>query len=210
MNAPGEGPTTSREHGGAARMDRELPAQPDFGALYAAAPQTADRRTRILALIGNLVFGWSNNESVLVYVLMLLLETDKMSAAIVFATLNTTRARLDLIQRLARAKIADREMRDAVDRLLERFARCTRERNEFNHCMYAVNQRGEITHTQTLRVRETRSGIRMGETRPLDDARIAEMTAALDDLKALNRALWEILPRLEAFLARRRAARDVS
>ena len=37
-----------------------------------------------------------------IYVLMILLRTNEASAAVVFATLNTTRARLDLIQRLAK------------------------------------------------------------------------------------------------------------
>ena len=90
------------------RMPSRLPPKPDFEAIEAAAVGSADRRTMILALIGNLVFSWSNNESMFIYILMILLETDEVSAAIVFATLNTTRARLDLVQRLATAKINDR------------------------------------------------------------------------------------------------------
>ena len=66
--------------------------------LAAAAPASADRRTFVLALIGNLICSWSNNESLFIYVLMILQRTDEASAAVVFATLNTTRARPDLIQ----------------------------------------------------------------------------------------------------------------
>ena len=98
-------------------MPSELPPMPDFKAIEAAAPGSADRRTLILALIGNLVFSWSNNESLFIYVLMLLLETDQASAAVVFATLNTTRARLDLIHRLAKLKIRDPAMEKALDRI---------------------------------------------------------------------------------------------
>jgi hypothetical protein len=186
---------------------RELPSRPDFAALEAAAPASADKRTRILALIGNLVYGWSNNESMLIYVLMVLLETDKVAAAIVFATLNTTRARLDLIQRLAKAKLGDRALLGELEKLVDRFNRSTRDRNEFNHCMFSVNELGEITHTHAMRVRETRRGIQFGETKPLDQTRIEEMQAAVVELRILNRDIWDFLPRLEAHMTGSRPAR---
>src|SRR5688500_19386818 len=90
-------------------MTDSLPPRPDFETMEAAAPASAERRTSILALIGNLVFSWSNNESLFIYVLMLLLRTDQTAAALVFATLNTTRARLELVQRMAKTTITDHE-----------------------------------------------------------------------------------------------------
>ena len=48
--------------------------------------------------MGSLICSWANNESLFIYVLMIPLRTDEASAALVFATLNTTRARPDLIQ----------------------------------------------------------------------------------------------------------------
>ena len=74
--------------------------------LAAAVPASADRRPFVLALMGNLICSWSNNESLFTYVLMSLPRTDEAPAAVVFATLNTTRTRLDLIQRLAVVDIA--------------------------------------------------------------------------------------------------------
>ena len=55
----------------------KLPPKPDFDVLAAAAPASADRRTFVLALIGNLICSWSNNESLFIYVLMILLRTDE-------------------------------------------------------------------------------------------------------------------------------------
>lgn len=70
-----------------------------------------------LTLIGNLVHCWSNNESLFIYILMLLMETDEATAAIVYATLNTTRARIDLIERLAKIKVKEaRRHRRAIQR----------------------------------------------------------------------------------------------
>jgi hypothetical protein len=177
-----------------------LPPKPDFAALDAAASESADRRTTILALIGNLVFNWSNNESLFIYVLMLLLKVDQVSAAIVFATLNTTRARLDLIQRLARIKIKDKALSKELDRVIDRFNDGTHIRNEFNHCMYTVDGNGAISQTQSMRLVQTRSALRFGETKPLDDARIHEMAEAVREMSRINREIWDFLPRLEAHL----------
>ena len=128
---------------------------------------------------------------------MILLETDEVSAAIVFATLNTTRARLDLVQRLASAKVQDRETAKFLDKIITRFNESTRVRNEFNHCMYTVNDRGEITHTHAMKIKESKGRLTLGELRPMDDARIAELMKSVVDLKTLNRDLWEFLPRLQ-------------
>ena len=174
--------------------------------MEAAAPASAERRTFILSVIGNLVFSWSNNESLFIYVLMVLLRTDQTSAALVFATLNTTRARLDLVQRLAKATITDRALLRALNRLIDRFNDCTRVRNEFNHCVSTVNERGEITHTQSMRIQETRTGMKLGVTRPMDEARLQEMVDAVSELIRINRDIWAFLPRLQAHLQGRAAA----
>lgn len=177
---------------------------PDFEAIEAVAPKSADHRTSILALIGNLVFSWSNNESLFIYLLMLLLKTDQTSAAIVFATLNTTRARLDLIQRLARVHVHDHELDKTLNDIIERFNDCTRIRNEFNHCMYMVDSRGEITHTHSIKIVETRKRLQFGEVRPMDEQRLKEMMAATHELKRLNRDIWQFLPRLQKHLEQTR------
>jgi hypothetical protein len=133
----------------------KLPPKPDFDMLTAAAPASADRRTFVLALIGNLICSWSNNESLFIYVLMILQRTDEASAAVVFATLNTTRARLDLIQRLAKIRVSDKALAKSLTALIERFMESTKVRNELNHCMFIFDSSGAITHTQSMRLMET-------------------------------------------------------
>ncbi|WP_421854332.1 hypothetical protein [Oricola sp.] len=174
-----------------------LPPAPDFNAIDAVAPQTADQRTNILTLIGNLIFSWSNNESMFIYLLMVLLKTDFNSAAITFITLNTTRARLDLIRRLAKSKSADPQIVRRIERLIERFNRCTRIRNEFNHCIYRVDDKGNITHADMLRVVEKKDGLSIVTTKEFDDKRIREIVNTIRSLKQLNRDIWEFLPELE-------------
>jgi hypothetical protein len=179
-------------------VSSRLPPKPDFDAIAASAPSTADRRTQILALIGNLVSSWSNNESLFIYVLMILLRTSQESAALAFATLNTTRARLDLIQRLAKITITDKDLDKTLSRIIERFNESTVIRNEFNHCMYIVDASGQITHTQSMRIVQTKDSLRFGEMKPMDDARLKSMVKATRDMTRINRDIWEFLPRLES------------
>ena len=107
---------------------------------------------------------------------------------------------LDLIQRLAQIKIKDKTLNKELDRLIERFNDGTHIRNEFNHCMYTVDSSGEISQTQSMRLVQTSANLRFGETKPLDDARVNEMTEAVREMTRLNRDIWDFLPRLEAHL----------
>ena len=175
-----------------------LPDPPDFDAIEKAARETGASRARLMALIGQLVFSSSNNESLLIYVLMVLLQTDEPSAAIVFSTLNTTRARLDLVSRLSRIKISDRETRRTLDQLVKHFNDANQVRNEFLHAMYTVDANGVITHTQTMRAIEKSGRVSFGQQTPIDQKRLDGMVKACRDLKSLNRKLWEFLPRLQA------------
>ena len=180
----------------------DLPERPDFTALEAIASEAAGRRSELMTLIGNLVLSWSNNESMFIYVLMLLLRTDETSAATVFVTLNTTRARLELVQRLAKVHVRDAAMSRRIASILKRFNEANRIRNEYNHSMYALDEHGAITHTRLLRFLEKRNRLELGHTQPVDDARLQELRDTLTELKELNRALWDLLPDLKAHLAR--------
>ena len=174
-----------------------IPEPPDFSSLEAIAPKTAEQRTTVLALIGNLVFSWSNNESLLIYILAILLRTDDISAAVVFNTLNTTRARIELIQRLAQLKVRDQDVAAELDRLMGRFNKASRLRNELNHCLYSHGPQGEISHTQTMKLHQVKGQLRWGDIKPMDEQRMKQIVRSIEDLKRLNREIWAFLPILQ-------------
>jgi hypothetical protein len=199
----------SLQGGGASNDDRApadplrrepLPERPAFEAIERAAMQTAGKRQALMALIGLLVFSWSNNESLLIYVLMLLLGTDEKAAAVVYSTLNTTRARLELVRRLTLLKVTDPAVRRSLDAIVDGFNDANRTRNEFLHAMYSVNERGEITHTQMMRFVEKGGRISFGDRQPIDEERINKLRQVQQELRTLNRTLWDFLPRLRAAL----------
>jgi hypothetical protein len=196
-----------RRHAGAMghaqRQGSGLPPKPDFDAIESAARETVASRSNLLSLIGQLVFSWSNNESLLIYVIMLLLETDEPSAAVVFSTLNTTRARMDLVRRLTMIKVGDAKTRADLEELADRFTEANRVRNEFMHAMYSVNAKGEITHTHVLRFVSKNGRVSFGEQQAIDKVRIDAVIQTCADLRRLNRELWDLLPRLQKAIGRR-------
>ena len=178
-----------------------LPARPDFDAIEKAARHSGASRANLMGLIGQLVFSWSNNESLLIYVLMVLLQTDEPAAATVFSTLNTTRARLDLVSRLGRIKLADRETRTALETVVRRFNEINQVRNEFLHAMYAVDATGTITHTQTMRLINKSGRLSFGQQHAIDRERIEGLLRTCNELRALNRQVWDLLPQLAKAVA---------
>jgi len=133
----------------------------------------------------------------------------------VFATLNTTRARIDLIERLAKIKVGDKQVEKKLDDIVERFNDSTRMRNEFNHCMYMLDERGEITHTH-MRVQEVKGRLQLGIVRPMDDARIRELQNAIRNMTQLIQGYLgfhgraaEIPRRTPAFPTRGRSGAEV-
>lgn len=194
-----DSPDTTRPAARKAELARDrLPPKPDFEAIESAARETVQARTALLTLLGDLVLSWSNNESLLIYVLMILLETDEPSAAITFATLNTTRARMDLVHRLLMLKVRDRGIRNSIESVMDRFSEANKVRNELIHAMYSVSASGEITHTHLMRFVEKRGEISFGDRQAMDRKRLDGISQTCAELKRLNRDLWDLLPRLQA------------
>jgi hypothetical protein len=177
---------------------KSLPSVPDFVAIDKAARRGEVQRMSIMSLIGQLNLAWANNESLLIYVIMALLDTDEVSAAIVFATLNTTRARVDLVERLAKAHLRDAATKAELASHIKVFLDSTKMRNDLNHCTFVFDADGRITHTQSTKLQEGKNRLQFGERRAFDEARITSIKSSIDALNTLNLGLWAILPELKA------------
>ena len=158
----------------------------------AAAPvsalTSAKRFERLMMLIGRLNYTWTNTESVLVPVLAKLMGTEQRPATLVFLTLNTTRARLDLIERLART---GPEPSDELLGSVRRFRRLATLRNKLNHSIYSIDPETGAASTQATRVVNGPDGIEFGRMEELDDAEIARIERAVGELRELNASFWD-------------------
>jgi hypothetical protein len=147
----------------------------------------------ILLLVGQLNYTWTNTESLLIHLIAGLARVDKETAIVIFLTLNTTRARLDLVERLAKMAATPKDCRDAVLELTERMNREARLRNKYNHCIYAFDEAGEAGQTQLMRIFENRNEIRYGKTEDLDEREVGRIKTCIGNIADINRGIWQVV-----------------
>lgn len=153
----------------------------------------SDRNERLLLRLGHLNYVWSNTESMIIYVIAHLMATSKEAAIVTFLTLNTTRARLDLVERLAKLPSARREDTVAVNEIVTKMKTAARLRNKFSHCVFSVDANGDLASTQLMKIADIGDNLRYGKVEKLDDREIARIDETVRDILAVNRDLWRFL-----------------
>jgi hypothetical protein len=148
---------------------------------------------RLFALVGKLNYAWSNTESLLIYLMSDLIGTDKESAIVVFLTLNTTRARLDLIERLAKMARTDPKSRSDALSIVTSMRREAKVRNKYTHCVYSFDSNGEIESTQLMRIADFGDDLRYGKMEDLDEAELDSLETTIANVVEINRCLMGYL-----------------
>jgi hypothetical protein len=147
------------------------------------------RTERLLLLVGQMNYTWSNTESLLIYLIVDLMGIEKESAIIVFLTLNTTRARLDLIERLAKRGSTPPDTRmEALD-IVAAMKREAKVRNKYTHCVYSFGEDGEVESTQLLRISDFGEDVRYGKMEELGDAEVAHLQSTIATVLGVNKAI---------------------
>lgn len=144
----------------------------------------------ILLRVGRLNYVWTNTESLLIYIIAHLLNVEKEAAIIVFLTLNTTRARIDLVERLAKLPSAPPEESRVVLALMGRLKRESKMRNKYNHCIYSFDENGEISSTQLMRLVEDDRQVKYGKVEQLDRREIERLESSIKEIVEISKALW--------------------
>jgi hypothetical protein len=148
----------------------------------------------ILQMVGRLNYTWTNTESLLIYLIMALTGTSKDAAAVVFLTLNTSRARLDLIDRLSKLD-SNSGTRDEVLQISASLKREGKLRNKFNHCIYSFDENGQLDSTQLMRIAEHGDDLRYGKVEPLDDRELQRIESSIAAIASVNRDIWAFIGR---------------
>lgn len=146
----------------------------------------------VLLLVGQLNYTWTNTESLLIHMIAGLARVDKETAVVIFLTLNTPRARIDLVERLAKMQSTPPDCRAAVLDATRRLSEEAKLRNKFNHCIYSFDPDSGKGMTQLLRIVDTKDDIRYGKIEALDDDEVARIRASIAELVGINRLFWQI------------------
>jgi hypothetical protein len=86
--------------------------------------------------LGSLVISWANNESVFHGMLRALLPSDDLSDAIVWHSLRTSHARLELIVRLCRDRLKKGRLLSDIETAVRHFKGLSKIRNFYCHAVF--------------------------------------------------------------------------
>ncbi|MEE2946065.1 MAG: hypothetical protein VX444_12885 [Pseudomonadota bacterium] len=149
----------------------------------------------VLHRVGRLNYTWTNTESLLIHLIAGLAKVDKDTAVVIFLTLSTTRARVDLVQRLAKLPTTDPDLRDEILVLTARLTREAALRNKYNHCIYSFDPEEGRLQTIMMRIQDRRKDIRVGKTEPITQGESANIDESINKLRQLNIDIWDLVLR---------------
>lgn len=147
----------------------------------------------VLLQVGRLNYVWTNTESLLIYIIAHLLDVRKEAAVVVFLTLNTTRARIDLVERLAKLKSTPSAERKVILAVMSRLKKEARVRNKYNHCIYSFDEQGEISSTQLMRIVDDADEVRYGKIEKLDAREVGALEKSISEIIAISSELWNFI-----------------
>lgn len=145
----------------------------------------------MLLLVGHLNYAWTNTESLLIHLIAGLAKTDKDSAVVIFLTLNTTRARIDLVERLAKLERTPKLEKSATLALTGRVLKHSALRNRLNHSIYAFDSESGTARTIMMRIADRKDNIKMGRTDEINVDALREIEDAVEDMTKLNLVFWK-------------------
>jgi hypothetical protein len=151
----------------------------------------------VLLLVGHLNYTWTNTESLLIYLIAGLAHVDKETAAIIFLTLNTPRARIDLVERLAKMAKTPGDCRGEILGVTRQLTQQAGLRNKFNHCIYSFDPESGRGMTQLMRIFESKDEIKYGKMENLDEGEMARIQSSVSTLVDINRSIWAIVRKYE-------------
>ncbi|MDH3740689.1 MAG: hypothetical protein OER56_03740 [Hyphomicrobiales bacterium] len=149
----------------------------------------------LLLLVGQMNYAWTNTESLLIHLIAGLADIDKEVATVIFLTLNTTRARLDLVERLSKLERADETCRRDVLAVTRKFSRVAKIRNKYNHCIYSFDPASEDTSTIQMRIFDDKTSIRFGKNEKIGQNELQKVRTTIDDIETMNLEIWSVIQR---------------
>lgn len=149
--------------------------------------------SQLLMLIGRLNYTWTNTESLFIHLIAGLTGTDTEAALIIFLTLNTTRARVELVERLVKLERCDPELRRRVLEASKLMMRQSALRNRYNHCIYSFDKDAGTARTILMRISDRKDRLKIGQTNDVDDRAIEEIERTIATLQDVNSTIWKIV-----------------
>lgn len=158
-----------------------------------ASPPAEQVLSDIIYRVGRLNYTWTNTESLLIHLIAGLADVDKETSVVIFLTLNTTRARVDLVDRLAKLSRVPKDQRVDILKLTSSLKKLSGLRNKYNHCIYSFDPDGGGVQTILMRIQDRKDDIRMGKMEPVTVQESTNIDNCISQLENLNTMIWQVV-----------------
>ncbi len=147
----------------------------------------------ILLRLGQLNYSWTNTESLLIHLIAGLAPVNMQVATVIFLTLNTTRARLDLVERLAKLGPTPKQLALEVLSITRVLAKYSALRNRYNHCIYSFDKDGTTISSIQMRISDRKDDIRFGRSQLMNAQELLLIDTSISEIQNLNRQIWALI-----------------
>ena len=163
-------------------------------------PDSLDLDDQLAYGVGTLVANWSVIETLFYGLLEVLAGRAKTDTArVIWLSLRTTEARLNLILQLAKVQTIAPVTAKDVESMCNRFTGISKVRNWFCHAVYRADASGKLQFLENTRLGHADDPLSV-ERKPLNKATLNEISHTIGEASQLNRDLWLLLIRLHETL----------
>ncbi|WP_372841451.1 hypothetical protein [Phaeovulum sp.] len=147
----------------------------------------------ILLRLGQLNYSWTNTESLLIHLIAGLAPVNMQVATVIFLTLNTTRARLDLVERLAKLGATPKPVASEILSITRELSKYSALRNRYNHCIYSFDKDGTSISSIQMRISDRKEDIRFGRSQLMNAQELFMIDTSISEIQNLNRQIWALI-----------------
>ena len=148
---------------------------------------------KLFTLLGKINYTFTNTESLLIHMIAGLAKVDKETSSIIFLTLNTTRARINLVERLSKRKSVQTSLRKKILEITNGMSQIMKTKNKYNHCIYSFDTESGQASTILMKIFDKKNEINYGKMNHINDDEIEHLKKTIKDIEVLNANIWNFL-----------------
>jgi len=148
---------------------------------------------KLFSLLGRINYTFTNTESLLIHLIAGLAKIDKETASVIFLTLNTTRARITLVERLSKKKNIKASLRENILDITRNMSQIMKIKNKYNHCIYSYDSEAEQAATILMKIFDKKDEINYGKMDQINESEIQHLKNTIQEIQKLNGNIWTFL-----------------
>jgi hypothetical protein len=141
--------------------------------------------------LGRFIGDWSNSESSFSWIFSRVLGAEITKSDVIWLSINSTAARMDLLQTLIKTKPKITAATKAkIEKCIAEFRVVTDLRNYYCHAIYTTDDDLNLTSVDKWRLaKPSHANVVKGQAKPISDEHLRELCSAIDQCADINQRI---------------------